>query len=377
MTWAHVRLGDYAEIRGGKRLPIGESLQSTPNGAPYLRITDWSGGTFDQKNLLYVPISAQSAIDRYRIYDGEIFISIVGTIGLVALIDTELDNAFLTENAAKIEISNPSLDASFLRYVLTSDYGQNEISRRAVGSTQPKLALHRIRDIPIPLPPLGEQRAIAEVLGALDDKIAANTKLASTTESLMLASFRELLLTTNVRQVSVKEFTSRLHISRKFSKSEIVEHGDYPVYDQSDDGHLGYLNGGDYLDASPQRPVLYFGDHTCKLRLSAEKFFVGPNTIPFVANGMPTLTLFAALQGVQKHEEYKRHWGNLMSKSVAIPSPQACENFEEKFAPVLPLIGGLLDENSTLATTRDALLPQLMSGKLSVKGAASLVSAAV
>ena len=174
-NWSLVELGEVAQVKGGKRLPKGMSLQEKNNGSPYLRIVDWLDGYFDTSKLMYVPDAARAQISRYTVSTGDVFISIAGTVGRISLIPAELDGAFLTENAAKISVDSDLVLPQFLKFALSSPQGQEEISSLTVGSTQPKLALQSIKSIRIPLPPLVEQRAIAEVLGALDDKIAANS----------------------------------------------------------------------------------------------------------------------------------------------------------------------------------------------------------
>ena len=185
-NWSLVELGEVAQVKGGKRLPKGMSLQEKNNGSPYLRIVDWLDGYFDASKLMYVPDAARAQISRYTVSTGDVFISIAGTVGRISLIPAELDGAFLTENAAKISVDSDLVLPQFLKFALSSPQGQEEISSLTVGSTQPKLALQSIKSIRIPLPPLSEQRAVAEVLGALDDKIAANNKTIQLADSLKI-----------------------------------------------------------------------------------------------------------------------------------------------------------------------------------------------
>ena len=78
-----------------------------------------------------------------------------------------------------------------LFYYLISEYGQEEINIRNVGSTQPKLPLYNIKVIPIPLPPLSEQKAIALVLSSLDDKIDLLHRQNKTLEAVAETLFRQ------------------------------------------------------------------------------------------------------------------------------------------------------------------------------------------
>ena len=205
---------------------------------------------------------------------------------------------------------NSGLDSTYLKYVLSSPYGQGLIAEQAVGSTQAKLALHRIKDILIPLPPVNRQRAIAELLGALDDKIAANSKLIRTAKAYIQAEYTDLIQRPEGKTAFVEDIVKRLVTPRRFTKAEITPHGDFPIFDQSEAGFLGYLSGDGYFEASEDEPVLYFGDHTCKLGISAERFAIGPNTIPFVGRGVPALVLYFALQGVQRHERIQASLAN-------------------------------------------------------------------
>lgn len=365
--------------------PFGSAVSSKnfrTSGIPMLRGSNLSedvGIRLSENDVVFLDPELAATFSRSTAVTGDLIFTCWGSIGQIGLIEStsKYGQYVVSNKQMKLTPDPAQVDSRFLYYNLSQPSMIFQVQSRAIGSTIPGFNLGQLRSLEVEIPSLVDQQAIAEVLGALDDKIAANTKLAATVEALMLASFKKLLLTSEVREVNVQDLVSRLQITRKFSKSEILELGEFPVYDQSEYGHLGYLNGGTYLDASAEAPILYFGDHTCKLRLSTEKFYVGPNTIPFVSNDIPTLTLFAALQGAQVHEEYKRHWGNLMSKSILIPSQASCSSFQRRFTSTLPLITELHSENKTIAATRDALLPQLMSGKLRVKDAERAVSAAV
>jgi len=163
--WPKQRIGDFAAVKGGKRLPQGTALVATRTAHPYLRIVDFRDGRIDKSALMFVPEDVFPSIARYTISSRDIYISIVGTVGLVGVVDQELDGASLTENAAKICDITMHVERDYLYAFLRSGWGQHQIRTLTVGSTQPKLALFRIADIRVPLPPLSEQHAIAHILG--------------------------------------------------------------------------------------------------------------------------------------------------------------------------------------------------------------------
>lgn len=189
--WEARRIGDLASVKGGKRLPKGISLTADRNKHPYLRIVDVRDNRFDESNMLYVPEEVFPQISRYTVNEGDIFISIVGTIGLVARVPNILDGASLTENAAKICGFRESILPEFLSLFLRSPSAREQIRALTVGSTQPKLALHRIADIIVPVPSVEEQAAIVSVLGSLERKVDLNRRTNEIVEAMAQAIFRD------------------------------------------------------------------------------------------------------------------------------------------------------------------------------------------
>jgi len=188
--WPITTIGKECEVKGGKRLPKGATLQTDPNQHPYIRVVDMRNGRIKTSELQYVPDDVFPTISRYTVSTGDVVISIVGTIGTLAIVPSELDGANLTENAARIRNVTGDLDLGFLFYYLSSNKGQTEIIARTVGSTQPKLALFRIKDIPVPKPNLETQKKIAHILGTLDDKIELNRRMNQTLEAIAWAIFK-------------------------------------------------------------------------------------------------------------------------------------------------------------------------------------------
>ena len=99
-----VNLGKIADVKGGKRLPKGVNLIDIPNTHPYIRVRDLNNVLFASltPDYAYVDEETQKSISRYIVSTGDVLISIVGTIGLTAIVDSTLDKANLTENCVKV-----------------------------------------------------------------------------------------------------------------------------------------------------------------------------------------------------------------------------------------------------------------------------------
>ncbi|MEM3433964.1 MAG: restriction endonuclease subunit S [Candidatus Methanomethyliaceae archaeon] len=191
--WRVVRLGEVAEVRGGKRLPKGQKFAEFPTGYPYIRVVDFQNGSVNTANLKFLTLDQHQILRRYIITKQDIYISIAGTIGLVGRIPEELDWAHLTENAARIVLKGKETSQQFLIYALSSDQGQKQIHLRTSKTSQPKLALARIKEIPIPLPPLPEQQQIAAILQAVDRRIQAEEGYKRVLEALFKTLLHELM----------------------------------------------------------------------------------------------------------------------------------------------------------------------------------------
>lgn len=190
--WKQVKLGDVATVKGGKRLPQNVNLINTPNTHPYIRVRDLNDRVTLELNdsFLYVDDETQKGISRYVVNSDDIVISIVGTIGLVAKIGKTLDGANLTENCVKIA-NLQNIDKEYLFYYLKSVFGQQEIMRGIVGAVQQKLPIKNIQEITIKCPELIEQKKIAAILSALDEKIATNRAINDNLQQQAMALFKE------------------------------------------------------------------------------------------------------------------------------------------------------------------------------------------
>lgn len=180
-NWATVKLSDISQIKGGKRLPKGHELLSEKTPYPYIRVTDFDNASVNLDNLKYLSEETHNLIKNYTISKNDLYISIAGTIGLVGEIPEVLDGANLTENSAKICDIKPEVSKDFLKLCLNSYQIKEQFDDKVTSSGQPKLALFRIRDCVIPLPPLTEQQQIvAEVerLFAVADSIETQVKEA-------------------------------------------------------------------------------------------------------------------------------------------------------------------------------------------------------
>lgn len=189
--WKECTIGEIASVKGGKRLPKGVNLITEQNAHPYIRIRDLTEKTLELKSSYeYVDNETQKCISRYIVGTGDILISIVGTIGLVAVVGESLNGANLTENCVKLIDIREDVDREYLYYFLVSNMGQDEIKKGTVGAVQPKLPIKNIQSIKLYLPHIDIQKRISGLLSAIDCKIAQNTAINENLEQQAQALFK-------------------------------------------------------------------------------------------------------------------------------------------------------------------------------------------
>lgn len=186
----YVELGSLADVKGGKRLPKGANLMSIPNSHPYIRVRDLNDVVFASlsANYEYVDDETQKTISRYITTTDDVLISIVGTIGLTAIVDKSLNMANLTENCVKVTNLH-DISPEYLLLYLRSQHGSEEIKKGTVGAVQAKLPIKNIQALSVPLLPQSDLQSLNDTLKVLFNQLSINVA-----ESKCLTDIRDSLL---------------------------------------------------------------------------------------------------------------------------------------------------------------------------------------
>ncbi|KAB2930083.1 MAG: restriction endonuclease subunit S [Leptonema illini] len=193
--WKYVTVNDVAAptrnaIVGG---PFGSDLVSrdyTATGVPVIRGQNmgarWISGPF----VFVSEIKSQSLAANLAC-PGDIVFTQRGTLGQVSLVPESSYRSYLiSQSQMKLTVNPAVADPLFIYYLFISDEQQNYIRQHAIQTGVPHTNLGILRSTPIPLPPLDEQRAIAHILGTLDDKIELNRRMSQTLEEMARALFQ-------------------------------------------------------------------------------------------------------------------------------------------------------------------------------------------
>ncbi|MBE9041779.1 restriction endonuclease subunit S [Oscillatoriales cyanobacterium LEGE 11467] len=160
-------------------------------GIPSIRTTNIKNGRIDFQNANRVSEETyQKWTARLEPKQGDLILAREAPVGEVGIIPPN-QKACLGQRTVLIRPDNSQLNSHYLLYLLLAPEMRHEMLCRAEGSTVSHLNMSDIRGLLIPsLPPLPEQKAIARILGTLDDKIELNQKMNQTLEAMARAIFK-------------------------------------------------------------------------------------------------------------------------------------------------------------------------------------------
>jgi type I restriction enzyme S subunit len=367
-------------------------------GYPYIAIPQLKHGHIDITNVRR--ITHEHFLEWTRKanpQENDVILSRRCNPGETALVPAGLKCA-LGQNLVLLRADGSKIFPPFLRWILRgSDWWEQIGKFLNVGAIFDSLKCADIPNFRLPIPPLAEQRAIAAVLGALDDKIELNRRMNKTLETQAQTIFKSWFVDATATKLPKgwreMPFTDTVEIlGGGTPKTSISEYwnGDIPwfsVVDAPQGSDVFVINTEKKItqagvDNSSTR-VLPVGTTIISARGTVGKIaLVG---VPMAMNqscyglrgkagakGFHTYFATQALVSTLLQHAHGSIFSTITQDTLAgvqvIEPPAAIvDEFEEKVAPMMERIRENLFESRTLAALRDALLPKLLSGELRVK----------
>ena len=190
--WQEVALGEVCTKIGSGATPRGGRDVYLQNG-PYslIRSQNVHNDGFHRDGLAFIGDLHADELQNVEVFEDDVLLNITGdSVARVCQVAPDVLPARVNQHVAIIRPDSVNLDPGYLRYFLASPQMQSTLlSWAGSGGTRNALTKGMIETLEIPLPPLPEQRAIAHVLGTLDDKIELNRRMNETLESMARALF--------------------------------------------------------------------------------------------------------------------------------------------------------------------------------------------
>lgn len=377
-------MASIGSIAGG---PFGSLLgmdDYTTAGIPVIRGGNLLTGTTIGGDFAFVSREkAEVDLSRNFAIAGDLIFTQRGTLGQVAVVpSSEYPFYVISQSQMRLRIDPAIAYGKYVLYACKAPAFLRQLDINAIRTGVPHVNLGILARLTIPMRHLGEQQNIAEVLGALDEKIAANAELARTiTDHLQALVIRGSTTTKSLDEVAT--FANR-HRRPLSSRERAQFQGDVPYY-----GAAGQIDtvGRSLFDS----PLVLIGEDGSVVRPDRTpycQYVWGPSWVNNHAHvlagaGVSTELLYFLLRLVPVDAlvtgavQPKLSMGNLKRLTVHAPTGEAHRELEFVVDSEMALVRSVTEESGKLAELRDTLLPHLMSGRLKVRDAEKAVSDAV
>jgi type I restriction enzyme S subunit len=408
--WEYTTLGEVC-ARGGGNVqtgPFGSQLHAADyvsRGVPSIMPQNIGDNRVVREGIAQITVEDAERLNRYRVRPGDVVHSRRGDVERRALIRDAEDGWLCGTGCLRVRFGDGHVNPTFASYYLGDPNVREWVVRHAHGATMPNLNTAILSALPFVLPPLSEQRAIAHILGTLDDKIELNRRMNETLEAMARALFKSWFVDFDPVRAEAEGHDPGLpkHLANLFPNSfEDSAVGEIPKgwaarawgalvtleygralrgYDRQDGAYPVYgTNGriGTHTEALCPHPGViigrkgaYRGVHYCDSPFFAidTAFYLAPR---------------AAVELRWAYYELLRQDINSMDSGSAIPStsredfcslpvvappPDVQRAFVKVLDPAWRRQRANIEEVATLAALRDTLLLKLISGEIRVKDA--------
>jgi len=280
------------------------------------------------------------------------------------------------------------IDLMFLNYLLRSKLMLNQYLKYILRTVDRRRILKPsdFIKIPLPLPPLPEQKAIAQVLKDFDDLIEVIEEKIKTLQRIR-KGLMEVYFTRGVFEhkefkdteigripkewevKKVKDVLKFVISANGIKEKEIYKKGKYPVINQGKEFIIGFSDKKELL-INNDLPVIVFGDHTCEVKYIDFPFIVGGEGVKLLKpiNSLNESYFFYALENFKpKLQHYRRHFKILKDTFIPLPPLEEQKAIAERLKTIDDQIENLKSQKESLQKIKKKFMDLLLTGKVKVK----------
>lgn len=370
---------------------IGSGISITPDkygsGYPFLTFKDIFNSPYIKDKIETLVESSEKDRHNSSIQKGDVFLTRTSEtaeeLGMSTVALKDYPDATFNGFSKRLRPITEEIVPVYAAYFFRSPIFRAQASSMSSIITRASLNNTNISHFTIKYPSKIDQIKIGNILYSYDSQIENNQKRIKLLEQMAENLYKEWFVRFRFpgyetaefeggvpkgwTVVKVKECVDRLRFGTLYGKDSVESEGDVIVIDQSQEPYIGFHNNAPSHIADTQKPIILFGDHSCKFELMIIPFSLAENVVPFVAkSGIDTTFLYFTTHNLIQTTEYKRHWTEFVNKKILLPPVNLQREYTKRVIDMLSMKQQLIIKNRLLSKQRDLLLPRLMSGKLNI-----------
>ena len=388
-------LAEVATPRGLVGGPFGSSLVGrdySVAGIPVIRGANLGGRHVGDEFVFVTREKFKRDLTRNNAEPGDLVYTQRGTLGQVSIVPPEPYGCYVvSQSQMRLRVDPLRADPWYVYYVCSGSEFKKKISDNAIATGVPHINLGILSRLTIPCPSLSTQRAIVEVLGALDDKVAANEQVVGVATALAVT-----LAGTASSAATVSDLAR--HATTQLSPGafdELVAHYSLPAFDA---GNCPEVSARVLVKSNKlllERPVVLVSKLNPRIpriwdvtTLPARMAVASTEFVVLEPRVVPTTALWASLAQPSVSATLASHVAGTSGShqrvrpaevlALYVPDPRTLgPEILSQIEAIGLSVHHLRGQNERLAATRDQLLPLLVSGRLRIKDAERAVEEVV
>ncbi|PWB37068.1 MULTISPECIES: restriction endonuclease subunit S [Pseudomonas] len=186
--WSYVPLEQLAQ-KNSVTYGVVQPGTHVEHGVPIVRVNNFKEGRVELSDLMRIDPEIEKKYGRTRLQGGEVLLTVVGSVGQVAVV-SEAHKGFNVARAVAVIHPQQQVDPNWLALCLRSPLSQHLLGSRANTTVQTTINLKDLRALPVPMAPEYERGKIIELIGSLDDRITLLRETNATLEAIAQALFK-------------------------------------------------------------------------------------------------------------------------------------------------------------------------------------------
>ncbi len=170
-SWEVSNLESHSQFITKGSTPTTYGFDWQDSGVKFLRSECVSPNGFIESGAMHISEEANNAMERSKIKGGDILMTITGNVGRVCIFPLEYKEGNINQHIARIRIDDSLVLSQFIFQYLSQTSIIQDYLKITTGQAYPQLSLKQVRETKIPLPPITEQKKIADILSTVDDKL--------------------------------------------------------------------------------------------------------------------------------------------------------------------------------------------------------------